>query len=203
MVQRLIDSNPEQPRPESSRGIELLQSLVSFEERFLGEVFGLFDALHKLQDDTDQPAFVTHDQLTERLLAAMTCLIHQPRLIRRAAEVIRLEGRQVRKCHCAVHECHRPESTPVVATVLDASSYANGKKKLTHRSLTRKRRMFGIPSFAYASGFNCRSDNFCRSPDADRIVAAGRNRCLVPAILLASRPVQTGLSEMRCLDGSV
>ena len=124
VVQRLIDSNSEQPRPESSCGVELLQPLVSFDERFLGEVFGLLDTLHKLQDDTDQSAFVTHDQLAERLLAAMTRLIHQPRLIRRAAKVIRLEGRHVRKCHCAVHECHQPESTPVVTTVLEASSYA-------------------------------------------------------------------------------
>ena len=41
----------------------------------------------------------------------------------------------------------------------------NGKKKRNPRSLTRKRRMLDIPGFAGASGFHCRYDNFCRSPE--------------------------------------
>ena len=48
----------------------------------------------------------------------------------------------------------------------DLARQASGQKKRPPRSLTRQRRMLDIPSFAGASGFHCRHDNFCRSPNS-------------------------------------
>ena len=65
------------------------------------------------------------------------------------------------------------------------------RKAYPHRSLTRKRRMLGIPSFACVSGFNfsfhCWDDNFSRSPYGVRLAnpASGCDA--------ASSPSETGV----------
>ena len=53
MIERQVDADAKQPRPETATGVELVQSLKGSQECFLGEIPGQFLFVDKSQNDAN------------------------------------------------------------------------------------------------------------------------------------------------------
>ena len=78
MIPREVDSQSEQPRAETPRGIELLQAFEGAKERFLGEVAYGFAVEHEPLDDLHHATFVSLHELSESVVVALPRQMNKP-----------------------------------------------------------------------------------------------------------------------------
>ncbi len=77
MVQAQVHTNPEQPRPKSSRRVKLIEAFVNPEKCLLGQIFGLILIPDKPPDYTQQATLVPLHELCKGSLRSAASLFHE------------------------------------------------------------------------------------------------------------------------------